>query len=1035
MFVDQNGQPVSGDIFTQPPADNDPAQPAPDFRETTGAAFRQENILGSYFSSPTTGVEPGVVEEGYNPWADIEGTPYEPYWDRFTDVHNSRYATALKSRIDQEIEDRRTLGAAGWKGLVAGMGAGLLDLPTLIPGGVVVQGGKGTITVSKLALQTAAAGALDGTISEIGLQQSQETRGYTESLINIGASTILSGLLGAGAGKFLQAGEFKRLEGQLGNDLTDRTHADAGAMEEAYDAMIEGQRAGVGAEAAQAFSKEDLEIRGKAANALGSVAPFNPMIGLTRSESAAARSVAANLPEMGFALKMTGRGASQPQAVETYVKQWTLGAVGSALDETNRIFTAYRKAGGKLGRAEFHARAGDAMRNLDEDTLGDDFVSKAAQVWRRRVFDPLKKEAIDGGLLPEDIDVSTADSYFTRIWNKNKIIAQQDKFASTLNRYFKRIVDDLVAKGESEALDGFDFKSSSDVDAYVREATEAVIAKLTGRDTSESPMHIVPLTRGPLKERTLNIPDAEVLEFLENDIELVGRQYARIMGSDVELQRKFGRADMRDQIQAVARDYEELRNKALANKDLSETDRAKLLQKLDADERKDVDRIEGLRDRLRGTYLLDANTSTPARVFQGAMTFNYLRTMGGVTLSSLSDVGRHAMMHGFGAVMRDGIAPLVSNLKGVRLSRADAKLGGTIAETLHNTRMATMAELTDPYAYGHPVERWLNNAATGFSKVTGMPYWNEFQKTFAAQLSQARILRASKQAVNKGFDSLPKREQRFLSQIGLGRGDLETVGDFYIKEGIEEGGLPIARLDRWGDTGRGYEARRLYMAAVNKSVDTTIVTKGIGDTPLALDHPVGRAILQFKSFALASHQRVLMRAAQDVADAPVSVLAGMTNMIAVGSFLYWLKSKESGRDISDNPGKFLAEGIDRSGLAAVFMEFNNIAERIGAPGLYSVSQAAFPERDQGAPASRYAIRSTIGSLLGPTFGLASDVTQLMGVAGTNASAAVGLREDGQPITEGDINAARRLLPGSTLPIIRSLLEYLALPALKENLVQ
>lgn len=1035
MFVDQNGKAIEGDIFTQPPAENDPAQPAPDFRETTGAAFRQENILGSYFSSPTTGVESGVVEEGYNPWADIAGTKYEEYWDRFTDVHNSRFATSLKSQIDQEQEDRRTMAAAGWQGFVAGMGAGILDLPTLIPGGVVVQGGKGSVTVSKLALQTAAAGALDGTLSEIGLQQSQETRGYTESLINIGASTILSGLLGAGAGKFLQAGEFKRLEGQLGDDMTDRTHVDAEAMEGAYDATMEGQRAGVGAEAAQAFSKEDLEILGKAADALGSVAPFNPMIGLTRSESAAARSVAANLPEMGFALKMTGRGASQPQAVETYVKQWTLGAVGSALDETNSLFKAYRKAGGKLSREEFHTRAGNAMRNLDEDALGDEFVNKAAGIWRKRVFDPLKKEAIDGGLLPEDVDVSTAASYFTRIWNKNKIIAQQDKFSAILTRYFRRTVDDIVARGDPEALDGFDFSSKSDVDAYVKEAVDATVAKLAGREPADSPLNIVPLTRGPLKERTLNIPDAEVLDFLENDIELVGRQYARIMGADVELQRKFGRADMKDQINDVARDYEEMRQAAIGNKKLTGPEREKLLMKLNADEKKDVARIEGMRDRLRGTHLLDANTSTPARVFQGAMTFNYLRTMGGVTLSSMADVGRHAMMHGFGPVMRDGVAPLLTNIKGVKLSRADAKLGGTIAETLHNTRMATMAELTDPYAYGHPVERWLNNAATGFSKVTGMPYWNEFQKTFAAQLSQARILRASKQAVEKGFDSLPKREQRFLSQIGLGRGDLETVGDFYIKEGIEEGGLPIAQLERWGDEGRGYEAKRLYMAAVNKSVDTTIVTKGIGDTPLALDHPLGRAIFQFKSFALASHQRVLMRAAQDVADAPVSVLAGMSNMIAVGSFLYWLKSKESGRDVSDNPGKFLAEGIDRSGLAAVFMEFNNIAERIGAPGLYSVAQAAFPERDQGAPASRYAIRSTIGSLLGPTFGLASDVTQLMGAGGTNLSAAVGLREDGQPVTEGDINAARRLLPGSTLPIIRSLLEYLALPALKENLVQ
>lgn len=1027
MFVNQQGSQVNIADFQEPQVEP-VAEPSASFSEAAGAAFRQENIIGSYFNNLTNGVERGVIEEGYNPWEDIQGTKYEEYFERFADVHNSRFATSLKAQIDQEQEDRRTIGAAGVPGFIATMGAGILDIPTLIPGGVVVKGGK-AVTASRLALSTAAAGAVDASVSELGLHQSQETRGFTESAINIGASTILSGLVGGAVGRYVGKAELDRIQGQLETDIGNREHVGTQAMQEAFDDMISTGSEDLSAAATKVLSKDELGIRGKAADLLGSVAPFNPMVGLSQSSSRAAREVAANLPEMGYALKMTGTGASQPQAVETFVKQWTLGATGSALEETNSLFKAYRKGGGKLTRQEFNARAGDAMRNNDLDALGDDFISKTATIWRERLFEPLKKEAIDGGLLPEDVDVSTAASYFTRLWNRNKIIAQQDKFAIILRRHYQRTVDDLIAKGEA------DFANQADVESYVEEAVQSTISKLTGREAVPGTFDIVPLDRGPLKERTLNIPDAEVKEFLENDIELVGRQYARIMGADVELTRKFGRADMRDQIAAIQNDYAELRQAVEADKKLTQAQKEAQFVRLNKAQNKDIARLQGLRDMLRGNYLLDQNTTSMARFAQGVQTFNYLRTMGGVTLSSVSDVGRHVMVHGFLPVMQDGIKPLIKNLKGVRLSQADAKLAGSISESLHNTRMATMAELTDPYAYGHPVERWLNNAATGFSKLTGMPYWNDFQKSFAAQLTQARILRAAKQAQAKGFDSLPKRERTFMSQLGLGKGDLDTIGEFFEAKGFEEGGLPIANLEQWGDTPRGYEARRMYMAALNKAVDTTIVTKGIGDVPLALQTPLGRAIFQFKSFALASHQRVLMRAAQDIEDAPLAVLSGMAQMIAIGSFVYWLKSVETGRDVTDNPGKWLAEGVDRSGLLAVFMEFNNMAERIGAPGLYGVSQAAFPERDQGAPASRYAIRSTVGSLLGPSFGLANDVVQLMGLAASNTSAAVGLRDEGQAVSEGDINAARRLLPGSTLPIIRSLLEHIALPAAKEGLVQ
>ena len=50
--------------------------------------------------------------------------------------------------------------------------------------------------------------------------------------------------------------------------------------------------------------------------------------------------------------------------------------------------------------------------------------------------------------------------------------------------------------------------------------------------------------RGPLKSRTFQIPDNMVEEFLDNDIEDLGRYYLRNTATDMEIVREFGDLDL-----------------------------------------------------------------------------------------------------------------------------------------------------------------------------------------------------------------------------------------------------------------------------------------------------------------------------------------------------------------------------------------------------------------------------------------------------------------------------------------------------------
>ncbi|NIP57385.1 MAG: hypothetical protein GWM92_04265, partial [Gemmatimonadetes bacterium] len=66
------------------------------------------------------------------------------------------------------------------------------------------------------------------------------------------------------------------------------------------------------------------------------------------------------------------------------------------------------------------------MRRGDESIIPE--AQRVAQTFRAEVFEPLKNDAVARGLLPEDVSVDTALSYFTRVYDREKIKAFRPEF-------------------------------------------------------------------------------------------------------------------------------------------------------------------------------------------------------------------------------------------------------------------------------------------------------------------------------------------------------------------------------------------------------------------------------------------------------------------------------------------------------------------------------------------------------------------------------------------------------------------------------
>lgn len=186
-------------------AGHDPTVDEPDALTTAKAYWNRETLLGNYFRK--YGIEsadqgPRALEFGWNPYsyyarnkdslADIEGFIGRGDFDEVRSETEFRHKVAF---LRQSQADLDTIHKGGFLGGVLGLGASLLDVTTLIPGGVyasAVKGGRGGN-----ALRLGATLAAEQTLQETALHGLDGTRQLEESFMNVGSAAFLGAGLGA----------------------------------------------------------------------------------------------------------------------------------------------------------------------------------------------------------------------------------------------------------------------------------------------------------------------------------------------------------------------------------------------------------------------------------------------------------------------------------------------------------------------------------------------------------------------------------------------------------------------------------------------------------------------------------------------------------------------------------------------------------------------------------------------------------------------------------------------------------------------
>lgn len=587
---------------------------------------------------------------------------------------------------------------------------------------------------------------------------------------------------------------------------------------------------------------------------------------------------------------------------------------------------------------------------------------------------------------------TVAESEFIRV--RDRLTERSGKYMKQREAYTKGLteLDDMVKElraskrlftnysNKLQQRDELRGLGDGDIQAAVDRTINNILAN-NGRG-----MYTPPAMGGKsLRERTLNIDDNLIADFLDNDVERVIRMHTRQMGADIELTRKFGDPSMEGALEDVTQDYNlmiedvpdqiERLMKRKHNKLKGPERDAKFkelqeeaLRRLQKGLKDDIRDIEAMRDRFTGRRALPADPNGlmhRAGIF--ARNFNLLRLGGGFALSSVPDIGSIAMSHGIARMVgRSGLAGIMAASKLTKLNMRETQLLGTALDLVLDTRSNNLAEIVDDYGRNSTFERGVQAVADKYGLVNGMSIWNGFMKRWAGSVSITRNLEAIEAYANG--KATPKEIKR-LHWLGISQEMAGRINVLAKKHGQAEDGIRWPNVQNWGPDGEA--ERMVFGAAIVKDVDTTIVTPGIGDKPLWLDSPTGKIVGQFRSFFLSSSVRITTRGLQELDH---NTAQGMVLMIALGGLAYVLKTPSD--KISEDPAVWIKEGIDRSGLMGWFMEANNMTEKftgntVGLSAVFGLK-----------PAQRYASRGFIGNLLGPTAGLIDEAAGFGAAAGT-----------------------------------------------------
>ena len=327
---------------------------------------------------------------------------------------------------------------------------------------------------------------------------------------------------------------------------------------------------------------------------------------------------------------------------------------------------------------------------------------------------------------------------------------------------------------------------------------------------------------------------------------------------------------------------------------------------------------------IKGTYGLPANPHSWTSVAMRTMKHYNALTMLTGFFAAVPDVARITMTSGIkrGFKTQFGMfADFLGDGTVFKMGKKEAQSAGEAVDMVTGQRAMLFADVGDMFGLANKLEGAVGKvSAVNFMYINLMSRWTEFAKSMASVTIGSRILEDS---IAWGKGGLSDKWKTALSSSGIDEQMARRIANEFNEHGTKTKHNYMANTSQWTDT----QAVDAFSAALNKDINITIVTPGLGDTPKWMSKELGSTLAQFKKFAMSATQRMLMRGMQEK---DLDFLFGSMLLMGSGMLIDGIYHKTRfNRDYSNlSLSQKLLNAFDRSGLGGIYTDVNKAIETL-----------------------------------------------------------------------------------------------------------
>lgn len=407
------------------------------------AALEDTTTWGSFIASPDARkLDPSQQVSTEEALSLIPDDLVIDYADRYIGRDPKDY-DHITDAIRHEISNDALLSQHPWKTLGWSVALGVTDPVNYLPFGVLYKNIKRGSTLLRGVSQAGLSAAGSTAVGEAIIQRNQLTREAQESYMNIFVGGLVGAALGGiGTGLNIHLNSRGKAEIEARQKLTN----------EVMDVMTDKDK-----ELTPEGTLKDEDLA-RMPSFIQKTMMLTPMNRLQKSEFFISKWFANRTYEKNYTLVKHTDGRTNGISIERNIKGKIQSFGKVFLDVQNLYFDM---VGVKRGPFK-GSRAKLAKPEMSVDEFFDnvslvitterphpkEHVNQAAELYVKKIFNPLRDQVIELGLLPEDVSVPNAPGYFMIAFNKNKIIEQGGRSARGPGTFPQTLYEDFKASQE-----------------------------------------------------------------------------------------------------------------------------------------------------------------------------------------------------------------------------------------------------------------------------------------------------------------------------------------------------------------------------------------------------------------------------------------------------------------------------------------------------------------------------------------------------------------------------------------------------------